>query len=232
MKKKILLFISLVSALLCIFAISVSAKDRKTISYTDVNGVTHSVPVVKFDDATASNVASAIKSGDSRGHCCYVEQTEMVMDNGAYVILADSNGGLTAYPTWYILDITSSSGNPEVYEVGYGYINSKSEETGKTYTDGATRYVEFPEGLLTIRNNGVWGRPSHYEPNVTEFVIPDTVTTIAGIALSYNKNLHTVHISESNNLQVIGDDAFADHVIMMMAHVSEADNTNFQFSHG
>lgn len=212
MKKKILLLMVLAVAFTCLLMISVSASDRTTISYTDINGATHSVPVVKYNDATAEVVASAIKSGDSRTHHCYVNQTKMIMDNGAYVILMDSNGGLTAYPTWYILDITSESGKPEVYEIGYGYLNSKSAETGKTYTDGATRYVEFPEGLLKIRNNGVWGtKPSStpYETNVTDFVLPSTITEIAKESFYRMPCLKNVYIKPGNKITQIESTTFS-----------------------
>ncbi len=167
MKKKILLSLMIVAMLVCLFAISVSAENRTSISYTDINGAAHNVPVVKYEDATAEKVAS-ILGNSATMQACFI-------DNGAYAILKASDGSLTAYPSWYIIE---PSGNSTSYvaisEVEYGYVNAAS---GKSYDKGAILYIEFPHGMNVIRQNGVFGSDSGgYEVNVTDVYIPSTVT--------------------------------------------------------
>ena len=185
-------------AFACLFVICASASDRKTISYTDANGETHSVPVVKYDDATAESVASVL------GNNATVQAR--FVDNSSYAILKATDGTLTAYPTWYIIE---PSGSSETYvaisEVEYTYVNSKS---GKTYERGATLYVEFPEGMTHLRNNGVWGRGTHYEKNVTEIVIPKSVIVAQDTAFENNTTLKKVHIKAGSAMTTIEDYAF------------------------
>lgn len=198
MKKKLLLLMVLAMAFACLFVICASASDRTTISYTDASGVTHSVPVVKYDDATAESVASVL------GNNATVQAR--FVDNSSYAILKATDGTLTAYPTWYIIE---PSGSSETYvaisEVEYTYVNSKS---GKTYERGATLYVEFPEGMTHLRNNGVWGRGTHYEKNVTEIVIPKSVIVAQDTAFENNTTLKKVHIKAGSAMTTIEDYAF------------------------
>ena len=213
MKRKIFLTVLITLVLGCMLAIGVSAaaydETRTTIEYTDINGVTHTVPVVKYDDATASNVASAIKSGDTRQHTCSETGTARVMDNGAYAIVMDESGVLTAYPSWYIMDVVGNENYAEIYEIGYGYLNSASD---KTYKDGALRYIEFPEGMTAVRSNSVFGgsKASKYENNVTHMYIPTTVTEIKGDSLSFAPSLKYIYVAEGSQMTKIGDEAMSE----------------------
>lgn len=210
MKKKFLLSLMIIAMLVCVFAISVSASDRTSISYTDINGTVHNVPVVKYESATVETVANAIKTGDTRGHNCVVSATTRIMDNGSYAIVMDSNGELTAYPSWYIIDATGDENYAEVYEIGYGYLNSVS---GKTYKDGAIRYIEFPEGITAIRKNSVFGGDStaaKYESNVTEMRIPSTVTVIRAGSLVSAPSLKKIYIAENSQMTSIPDEALSE----------------------
>ena len=206
MKKKILLSLAIIVMLICVFAISVSAQDRTSISYTDANGTTHNVVVVKYDDATPESVINAIKNGDNRDHDCSLSATQKMMDNGSYAILMDSEGNLTAYPSWYVIDATGNNGWAEVYEIGYGYVNSKS---GKTYSDGAIRYIEFPNGMTSVRSNNVFSG-NGYEKNATDMVIPASVTVIKGGSLAKAMSLKNVYIAEGSQITSINDEAFSE----------------------
>lgn len=202
MKRKIFLTLLITMALVSIFAFAVSAEAydeaRTTIEYTDINGTLHTVPVVKYADATPQTVASSLGNNAS--------MQELFVDNSALVVLKATDGTLTAYPTWYIIEPSGSSADyVAVSEVEYAYVNSKS---GKTYEKGATLYVEFPEGMTHLRNNGVWGRGTHYENNVTEIVIPRSVTIASANAFQNNTTLKKVYIREGSLMTTIEDYTF------------------------
>ena len=202
MKRKIFLTLLITLALVSIFSFAVSAgaydETRTTIEYTDINGTTHTVPVVKYDDATPESVASSLGNNATT--------QARFKDDSALVILKATDGTLTAYPTWYIIEPSGSSADyVAVSEVEYAYVNSKS---GKTYEKGATLYVEFPEGMTHLRNNGVWGRGTHYENNVTEIVIPRSVTIASANAFQNNTTLKKVYIREGSLMTTIEDYTF------------------------
>ncbi|MBO5338078.1 MAG: leucine-rich repeat protein [Clostridia bacterium] len=202
MKKKIVLMLSLVFAFVCIFAISVSAQDRTSISYTDFDGVTHDVPVVKYD-VTREAVKEAIDKADNLN----IKDVSAMMDDGAYTIVKATDGSLTAYPTWYLIEPIDGSA---ISEIRYGYLNSVS---GKTYERGAIRYIEFPEGMTYVRNNSVFGLKngsSPYERNVTEFVIPSTVNAIQAESFSSMPYLKKVWIKPDNTIKDIPNTTFSN----------------------
>ncbi len=205
--KKFLLALTLIAMLVCVFTIAVNAEDRTSISYTDINGVTHDVPIVKYNDATANDVVNAIKLGDSRQHNCSIDATNRIADNGSYAIVMDSNGELTAYPSWYMIDAIGGKDYAEVYEIGYGYLNTKS---GKSYSDGAIRYIEFPNGMTSVRANSVFGGSNNgYEQNVTHMYIPASVTVIKNNSLAGAVSLKYIYVAEGSQMTVIADEAIS-----------------------
>ena len=200
--KKFLLALTIVAMLICVFAISVSAENRTSISYTDKDGTTHNVPVVKYDDATAESVATKLNNNST--------MQALFVDNGAYSIVKATDGTLTAYPTWYFIE---PSGGATTYvaisEIEYEYVNSKS---GKTYNKGAMVYVEFPEGMTAVRNNSVFGKKhngSPYETNVTDFYIPSTVNSIESESFNSMPNLKNVFIEAGNQITSIPSGTFS-----------------------
>ncbi|MBQ8146525.1 MAG: leucine-rich repeat domain-containing protein, partial [Clostridia bacterium] len=203
--KKILLALTLIAMLVCVFALTVYAEDRTSISYTDINGVTHDVPVVKYEDATAQSVATALGNNSS--------VQERFIDNGAYVILMATDGTLTAYPTWYIIEPSGSSSTyVAISEVEYAYVNAMS---GKTYEKGAVRYVEFPNTLTAVRNNGVFGNKNNaqcYEINVTDVYIPSSVTSLES-AFNSAKSLKNVYIEAGNGITAVPSGTFSSSTV-------------------
>ena len=211
MKRKIFLTLLITLALVSIFAFAVSAEaydeTRTTIEYTDINGTTHTVPVVK-SDVEVSVVNEAIRSDTSREHKCDLSGLTNMADNSALCILKDTNGGLTAYPSWYIIDATGTA----IYEISYGYLNSLTATTGKSYTEGAILYMEFPQGMSYVRNNGVFGMKTNgtsYETNVTDFHIPKTVESIDSNAFNSMPNLKNVFIEEGSPITAINGSTFS-----------------------
>ena len=197
MKKRLLMLALFVALFVAIFALTANASERTSISYTDASGVTHDVPIVKYDDDVATVAGVLGNNATQQGYFA---------DNSSYVILKASDGSLTAYPTWYIIEPSGTNKDYiAISEVEYGYVNSKS---GKTYSKGATLYVEFPEGMTHLRNNGVWGRGTHYENNVTEIVIPKSVTVAAANAFQNNTTLKRIYIKEGSAMTQIEDYAF------------------------
>lgn len=205
MNKRIFLMLTIIAVLVCAFAMSVSAQDRVSISYTDINGVTHNVPVVKYEDATAQSVASALNNNAT--------VQERFIDNGAYVILMAQDGTLTAYPTWYIIEPSGTSANYiAISEVEYEYINRMS---GKTYEKGAVRYIEFPNTITAVRDNGVFGNKngaSCYETNVTDVYIPSSVVSLES-AFNSAKSLKNVYIEKGNKITSIPGGTFSNSTV-------------------
>ena len=200
--KRIILIACMAVLLVGCLTIFVSASERTTISYTDANGTTHEVPVIKFENDTPENVASALGNNST--------QQGRFKDDDAYVILMSNDNVLCAYPTWYIIEPSGSSASYiAVSEVEYTYIN-QNDPNGKTYQKGAVRYIEFPDGMTHMRNNGVFGRTSCYEKNVTDIYIPSSVTEIQDMAFSSNKAIKRVYIADDSQITRIGDDAFLD----------------------
>lgn len=204
--KKIILALTLIAMLVCVFALTVNAEDRTSISYTDINGVTHNVPIVKYEDATAQSVATALSNNSTvQGR---------FIDNGAYVILMATDGTLTAYPTWYIIEPSGSDASyVAISEVEYAYVNAMS---GKTYERGAIRYIEFPNTLTAVRNNGVFGLKTNgnpYETNVTDFYIPSSVSSIESCSFNSMPNLRNVFIEAGNQIKTIPSGTFSNSTV-------------------
>ena len=202
MKRKILLFFSLVFVLVCIFALTVSAKDRETVEFTDADGVTHQVPIVRFENANMDDHKAAMQD------IVHLNTLEyFTKDESAYTVLKATDGTLTAYPTWYLVVPSGSATNYiAISEIRYQYINQL--QTEKTYKDGAVMYIEFPEGMTHARDNGVFGRGTHYETNVVEMVFPKSLYEIQPGAFKQNNSLKRVYIKDGSLINTIGDDAF------------------------
>lgn len=203
--RKIIVFILSVLSLVGVFTLCASAQERQTVTFVDGEGITQLVPVVRFEGDTPEAVASVL--GNS------AKQQSYFKDDGAYAVLKAADGTLTAYPTWYLIE---PSGNSESYvaisEIEYTYINKMESEingnNAKSYSFGSIVYIEFPEGMTHMRNNGVFGRNTGYEMNMVEIHIPSTVTEVQDMAFSQNMTLKRVKFTDENSITRIGDDSF------------------------
>ena len=204
--KKIILALSLVFLFVCVFAISVSAQNRTSIEYKDANGIIHTVPVVKYDDATAETVAGKLNNNAT-------VQTRFI-DNGAYSIIKATDGTLTAYPTWYLIEPSGSSADyVAISEIEYDYVISKS---GKTYNRGAMVYVEFPEGMTHARANSVFGKKNGgnpYETNITDMYFPSTLVAFEIESFNSMPNLKSVYIEPGNKVKSIPSSTFSNSTV-------------------
>lgn len=206
MKKKLLLTAIMAMVIALALALSISAESRTSISYTDINGITHDVPVVKYDDATAETVAAKLSNNAT-------VQARFV-DNGAYSIVKATDGTLTAYPTWYFIE---PSGNDASYvaisEIEYTYVNAMS---GKTYNKGAMVYVEFPSGMTHARNNSVFGKKNNgnpYETNITDFYFPSTLVAFESESFKSMPSLKRVYIEAGNQVKSIPSSTFSNSTV-------------------
>lgn len=202
MKKKILLIALMVMLFVLVFSLSTFAAYEEGRTTIDYNG--QSVQVIT-STKTVSEVASALGNNAT--------MQELFADENALVVLADTNGKLFAFPTWYIIE--PKDNNPSyvaISEVEYAFVNTLVE--GSTFAKGAIRYIEFPHGMTNIRQNGVFGGQGMYESNVTEVHIPSTVTAfdtnhVNNAAFSNNKSLKRVYIEKGNSIPIIPGGTFS-----------------------
>ena len=195
MKKKIFLFTLMVFVLVLAFSVSAFAAYEENRTTIDYKG--QSVPVIT-STKTVSEVASALGNNAT--------MQGLFVDENALVVLADTNGNLFAFPTWYIVEPKDQNPNyVAISEVEYGFVNTLVE--GSTFQKGAIRYIEFPHGMTEIRANSVFGgSDGMYETNVTEIHIPSTVSSIGGGAFenkNKNSSLEYVYIEKGNTISKI-----------------------------
>ena len=135
----------------------------------------------------------------------YTGNYEYMTDKTSQVVLVDSEGNYTAYPAYYILKYSITVSNGAVTAASISSIDySHVSKNGKSYEAGAIYKIEFPEGLTTI-SSGIFGL-NIKEPNVTEVVIPETMTTIGTHAFRATTNLKKVVFPK--NLAKIDEYAF------------------------
>ena len=206
MKKKIVLIATMI--MLFVFALSISVfadayePNRATVEY---NG--QSVNVIT-SDATVEEVASKLDNNAT--------MQGLFKDNNALVVLADTNGSLFAFPSWYIIEPSGTDTNyAAISEVEYGFVNTLVE--GSTFEKGAIRYIEFPHGMTNIRQNGVFGNDTGtgYEGNVTDLHIPNTVVNFdtnnsRNQAFKGNKSIKRIYIELGNTIKQIPSGTFTN----------------------
>ena len=193
MKKKILLIAMMVAILACIFVLSVSA-EAITYEGQEIELVNNLGDPSWYTGDTASKIK----------------------DKESIVILKDTNGNLTAYPSYYVFRYLIEGSTVRVNwadqnGVDYSFIN---ENDDKNYQAGSLYYVELPYGITFLTNANLWG-DGKKEPNVVEFVFPDSVTLIQNNAftqvsackkITMSKNLKTIEMwsfYNSANLETV-----------------------------
>ena len=177
MKKKIFLMAMMITMIVCLFAIFVSAE---TITYEG-----QEIEVVN-------------NLGDPSW---YTGNYEYMTDKTSLVVLSNGDGTYTAYPSYYILKYSITISNGFISEAAIsGFDYSHVNKTGKNYSAGAICKIELPEGLTKITNTYFGHNPK--EPNVTEIVMSDTITTIGSHAFRDISNLKKIVLSK--NLTKIG----------------------------
>ncbi len=206
MKKRILLITTMIMLFAFVLSISVLADaydpNRTTIEY---NG--QSVDVIT-SDATVEEVAKKLGNNAT--------MQGAFKDDNALVVLADANGSLFAFPTWYIIEPSGTDTNyVAISEVEYAFVNTLVE--GSTFAKGAIRYIEFPHGMTHIRQNGVFGnsKGEGYEKNVTDVHIPNSVEDFqsnynSNPAFCGNKSLKRVYIELGNKIKQIPTSTFSN----------------------
>ena len=179
MKKKILLFAMMVAVLTCLLVFSVNAE---TITYEgqEIELINNLGDPSWYTGTTATKIT----------------------DKESIVILKDTNGNLTAYPSYYVFRYMIEGSTVRVNwadqnGVDYSFIN---ENDNKNYQAGSLYYVELPYGITLLTNANLWG-DGKKEPNVVEFVFPDSVTLIQNNAFSQASACKKITMSK--NLKMI-----------------------------
>ena len=199
MKKKILLIAVMIMLFAVVLSISALAAaydpNRTTIEYDG-----QSVSVVT-SNKTVSEVASSLGNNAT--------MQGLFKDDNALVVLADTNGNLFAFPTWYIIEPKDyNTSYAAISEVEYTFVNTLVE--GSTFEKGAVRYIEFPHGMTAVRNNNVFGNMNFYEVNVTDVHIPSTVNSIERGAFASAPKLKNVYIEKGNGITGISGGTFSN----------------------
>ena len=88
-----------------------------------------------------------------------------IRDKESIVILKDSEGNMTAFPSYYILKFGVDVSDGVVTNayvlwadkngVDYSFINDK---LGTSYASGSIYYIEFPYGMTKCMANSIFGR--------------------------------------------------------------------------
>lgn len=138
-----------------------------------------------------------------------------IQDKESIVILKDSEGNMTAFPSYYILKFGVDVKDGVVTQayvlwadqngVDYSFINDK---LGTSYASGSIYYIEFPYGMTKCMSNSIFGRDNDVkpEPNFVEVVIPDSVTVMDQQAFRRMNSCKKVTLSK--NLKEIPSWAF------------------------
>lgn len=137
MKKKILLLIAMVSMLMCVFAISVSA-ETEIPEFTSVIDVTaEGDGVVEPIDVSSLSTLEAV-----------------VNDNTSRVLLMDENGNYATYLAKYITT-TAKTGAGD-YGIKF-YFDALNAATGKEYDAASVIRFEIPEGVERLYSGTLSG---------------------------------------------------------------------------
>ncbi|MBR2444847.1 MAG: leucine-rich repeat domain-containing protein [Clostridia bacterium] len=191
MKRKLLILALMLTLLVCVFAISVSAV---TITYE------------------GEEIELVNNLGDPSWYTGTV--AERITDKDSIVILKDSEGNKTAFPSYYIfrfningdqvyINTASDTKNPGL---DYSFINENQETQ---YTYGSIYYAELPSGITKSTQNYIFGRENGtaYETNCVEIVLPDTITAIE--AQSFRKMPVCKKVTLPKNVETIANWAFS-----------------------
>ena len=214
MKKKILLFISLVSALLCIFAISVSA-EKITYNGNEIEITRgHTKESLLANETAFNDFASKLLNGSLKS------DLTSILDDSSYAVIMGDNQELYAVPSYYLIQLSDYGDDSRgayiaVSEINYSYVDELITET--TFQKGAIRYIAFPEGMTRIRNNTVFGQKNNsdapYEINVTDVVFPSTTRAIEGESFKSAPSLKNVYVKPGNQITEIPSGTFSGSTI-------------------
>lgn len=217
MKKKILLFISLVSALLCIFAISVSA-EKITYNGNEIEITRgHTRESLLADETVFNDFASKLLNGSLKS------DLTTILDDSSYAVIMGDNQELYAVPSYYLIQLSDYGDDSRgayiaVSEINYSYVDELITET--TFQKGAIRYIAFPEGMTRIRNNTVFGQKNGsdapYEINVTDVVFPSTIVAIEGESFKSAPSLKNVYVKPGNQIKEIPSGTFSGSTIQYL----------------
>ena len=205
--KKLFLFlvvaISLCACLsLCVFA-EEGVELRQTVVYEG-----QTVSVTRFENFTVEEMAASLNNSG------LLKRQEKILDENSIVVLKDTEGNLSAYPSYYVIELSSNSGDSyvAVSEINYAFINKMLGETKFPNRVAAIVYMEFPKGMTSLRANSVFGSNHNpgYETIVTEIYVPNTVTSIESNSFKNCGSLESVYFEQGSTITEIVGGSFTN----------------------
>ena len=173
--KKIIIFIVTLVVLCAALSVCAFAEEQAELK-TEVTYKGQAVSVTRFESFTVEEMASSLNNS------ALLQRQNAILDENAIVILQDAQGNLSAYPSYYIIELSSQNGNNYVAisEINYSFINKMLGETRFPSKQAAIVSIEFPKGMTSLRANSVFGTNHNagYETLITEMYVPNTVTSI------------------------------------------------------
>ena len=171
MKRKLLILAIMLTLVLSVFVISVSGAETTVENENFQGGVLYKSTTNEF--GTVNYVADGVTIN-----------SDSYLDSTARVVLKNSDGTYSTYPTYYLMKGKDGAGP-------YWETETLSALAGETYkTTVSVARIEFPEGALAIRGSSF--------KNNTELVyakIPSTATKINGNCFENCSNLSVVEFA-------------------------------------
>lgn len=173
MKKKLLLVAFMVVALVCLFALSISAAEFKS-DFTE--------EVTKFYDTDGETVLAPDFANLAN-----------LTDTESTAVLKKADGTYVRVPTYYIL-AESSQFDVKGSKFNFSWIAEKLGETELTAANVVA--IEIPEGTTSIINGAFSGTNL---PALEELVIPTTVTSLGQSMFRNNNVLRKVFVKQTRD---------------------------------
>ena len=192
MKKKLLLMIAMIVALVCLFAISVSAEEA-----TDANGIYYST----------SNEFGTINIIDG-----YNYASNLSLDQR--VVLKNGDGTYSTFPMAYLLDCTKDTRGERFQYITPSLLDAYNPSTDDTYTYTYADIIrmEIPEGITVIHHDdrtNIFDENSAQLTGLLEVTFPSTLSTYTrGSFLKGCTALVKADLSKSTKLTSVPSSTF------------------------
>ena len=205
--KKLIIFLLTVVTLCAALSVCAFAEEQAELK-TEVTYKGQAVSVTRFENFTVEEMASSLNNS------ALLQRQNAILDENAIVVLQDAQGNLSAYPSYYIIELSSQGGNGYVAisEINYGFINKMLGETRFPSKQASIVSIEFPKGLTSLRANSVFGtnHSSGYETIITEMYVPNTVTSIESNSFKNCGSLESVYFEEGSTIAEIVSGSFTN----------------------
>ena len=195
MKKKLLLTIVAIAALLCAFAVSITAQEIKkfaTDEFQSGDNVTH-----------LEGINEDMYLADTNRNNSFLELVDPNFE--ARAVLKNSDGTYTTYPAWYFITYTHYWNGAE-YSYTVDRINAMSDVTGETYSTGSIIRYEFIE----YKQNHGFSLKSYVGFGFGSAVYVRVPSHATSVSFRSCQKLVEIEYAPGANVTSISDKAFVD----------------------